>query len=91
MTRKVDRWVEKQLYGQKNRQMGRKIDRRVEKKDKCVKYIQKSRKIDSCIEKQIEGQKNRQLYRKTDRRVEKEINMKKRQMCKIYIYRRVEK
>ena len=32
MTRKVDRWVEKQLYGQKNRQMGRKIDRRVEKK-----------------------------------------------------------
>ena len=84
MGRKIAIWAEKQIDGQKNRQKGR-------KKDKCVKYIQKRRKIDSCIEKQIEGQKNRQLYRKTDRRVEKEINMKRRQMCKIYIYRRVEK
>ena len=52
MGRKIAIWAEKQIDGQKNRQKGR-------KKDKCVKYIQKSRKIDSCIEKQIEGQKKR--------------------------------
>ena len=54
---------------QKNRQLYRKIDRRVEKeinmkkKQMCKIYI--------------EGQKNRQLYRKIDRRVEKQIVVQK--------------